>query len=169
MSSQLQSIRNGVHLVIGTPGRLSDMVNKKKINMDLCKFVVLDEADRMLDQVFELEIKNILQHFTSPRQTMLFSATMPKKIQEFAKNTLNNPLVINVGRSGQVNLNVIQEILYVKQEEKLNYLIDCLKKTAPPVLIFSEHQNDVDDIHEYLLIKGVDVVGLHGGKCKHSI
>jgi ATP-dependent RNA helicase DDX41 len=64
-----------------------------------------------------------------------------------------------------VNLNVIQEILYVKQEEKLNYLIDCLKKTAPPVLIFSEHQNDVDDIHEYLLIKGVDVVGLHGGKC----
>lgn len=63
MSSQLQTIRNGVHLVIGTPGRLSDMVNKKKINMDLCQYVVLDEADRMLDQVFELEIKNILEHF----------------------------------------------------------------------------------------------------------
>lgn len=53
-----------MHIVIGTPGRLSDMVNKKKINMDLCKYVVLDEADRLLDQVFELEIKNILEHFT---------------------------------------------------------------------------------------------------------
>lgn len=95
---------------------------------------------------------------------MLFSATMPKKIQEFAKSTLINPIVINVGRSGQMNLNVVQEVLYVKQEEKLQYLVDCLKKTPPPVVIFSEHQNDVDDIHEYLLIKGVEVVGLHGAK-----
>ncbi|CAD8212438.1 unnamed protein product [Paramecium pentaurelia] len=164
MSSQLQSIKNGVHIVIGTPGRISDMVNKKKINMDLCRFIVLDEADRMLDQVFELEIRNILEHFTGPRQTMLFSATLPKKIQEFTKQTLVDPLVINVGRSGQINLNVIQEILYVKQEEKLHYLLDSLKKTTPPVVIFSEHQNDVDDINEYLLIKGVEVVGLHGGK-----
>ncbi|KAM3147462.1 hypothetical protein pb186bvf_000269 [Paramecium bursaria] len=178
MSSQLQSIRNGVHIVIGTPGRLSDMVNKKKINMELCRYVVLDEADRMLDQVFELEIRNILEHFTvfiqqkhkvqGPRQTMLFSATLPKKIQEFTKQTLNNPLVINVGRSGQINLNVMQDVLYVKQEEKLPYLVDCLKQTAPPVVIFSEHQNDVDDIHEYLLIKGIEVVGLHGGKMQED-
>jgi ATP-dependent RNA helicase DDX41 len=99
---------------------------------------------------------------------MLFSATMPKKIQEFAKSTLMNPIVINIGRSGQMNLNVVQEVLYVKQEEKLHYLIDCLKKTPPPVVIFSEHQNDVDDIHEYLLIKGVEVVGLHGAKRTQS-
>ena len=76
--------------------------------------------------------------------------------------------MINVGRVGQINLNVIQDVLYVKQEEKLTYLIECLKKTTPPVLIFSEHQNDVDDIHEYLLIKGVEIVGLHGGKTQED-
>ena len=77
MSSQLQTIRNGVHIVIGTPGRLSDMVNKKKINMDLCQYVVLDEADRMLDQVFELEIKNILEHFKVPHPIKQLSIESP--------------------------------------------------------------------------------------------
>lgn len=98
------------------------------------------------------------------RQTLLFSATMPKKIQNFARSALVKPVTINVGRAGAASLNVIQEVEYVKQEAKIVYLLDCLTKTQPPVLIFAEKKQDVDAIHEYLLLKGVEAVAIHGGK-----
>jgi ATP-dependent RNA helicase DDX41 len=72
------------------------------------------------------------------RQTVIFSATMPKKIQDFARATLVAPVTVNVGRAGAANLDVIQEVEYVKQEAKVLYLLTCLQKTAPPVLIFAE-------------------------------
>ncbi len=80
--------------------------------------------------------------------------------------TLLHPIIINVGRAGAVNLNVVQDAEYVKAEEKLVFLLECLQKTAPPVMIFCEKMNDVDDVHEYLLIKGIEATALHGGKSK---
>ncbi|KAL4488411.1 hypothetical protein ABPG72_019261 [Tetrahymena utriculariae] len=164
MMQQIAQLKEGVHLMVGTPGRTSDMVDKVKFNMNLCRYIVLDEADRLLDMIFEKEIRNIIDHVPGARQTLLFSSTMPKKVQDFAKQALIDPIIINIGRAGQVNLNVIQEVEYVKQEEKLQQLISCLQKTKPPVLIFCDKSNDVDDIHEYLLLKGIDVTSLHGGK-----
>merc|ERR1719217_2030407 len=128
-----------------------------------CRYLCLDEADRMVDLGFEDEIRNTLDHFRGQRQTLLFSATMPKKIQDFAKTALVDPVVVNVGRAGAANLDVIQEVEYVKQEAKLVYLLQCLQKTPPPVLIFCENKSDVDDVHEYLLIKGIEAVAIHGG------
>ncbi len=135
------------------------------------------------------------------RQTLLFSATMPKKIQNFARSALVKPVTINVGRAGAASLDVVQEVEYVKQEAKVVYLLECLQKTPPPVssswppfsahaqgtsrrrhfpeldfcdwnvfsvslqvLIFAERKQDVDAIHEYLLLKGVEAVAIHGGK-----
>jgi ATP-dependent RNA helicase DDX41 len=98
------------------------------------------------------------------RQTLLFSATMPKKIQNFARSALVKPVTINVGRAGAASMNVIQEVEYVKQEAKVVFLLECLQKTHPPVLIFAEKKQDVDAIHEYLLLKGVEAVAIHGGK-----
>ena len=95
---------------------------------------------------------------------LLFSATFPQKFQDFCRQTLVQPVVVNVGRAGAANLDVIQEVEYVKQEAKLVYLLSALQKTAPPVCIFSQRQKDVDDIHEYLLLKGVQAVSIHGGK-----
>lgn len=89
---------------------------------------------------------------------------MPKKIQNFARSALVKPITINVGRAGAASLNVIQEVEYVKQEAKIVYLLECLQKTTPPVLIFAEKKQDVDAIHEYLLLKGVEAVAIHGGK-----
>lgn len=89
---------------------------------------------------------------------------MPQKFQDFAKDVLVYPIVVNVGRAGAANLDVIQEVEYVKQEAKIVYLLECLQKTAPPVVIFCERKGDVDDIHEYLLLKGVEAVSIHGGK-----
>lgn len=179
----------GCHMIIGTPGRLIDHLTKKRLTLDLCKYMVLDEGDRMLDMGFDEDIKTIFSYFKGQRQTVIFSATMPKTIQDFARATLVAPVTVNVGRAGAANLDVIQEVEYVKQvrsararrrvggvprlkpplppsmqEAKVLYLLTCLQKTAPPVLIFAENKKDVDDIHEYLLLKGVAAVSVHGGK-----
>jgi len=162
---QLEPIREkGVHCIVATPGRLRDFLKKKNITLDICRYICLDEADRMLDLGFDEEVGEIMNHFKHQRQTLLFSATFPKKFQDFAKATLVKPVVVNVGRAGAANLDVIQEVEYVKQEAKIVYLLECLQKTAPPVIIFCERKGDVDDIHEYLLLKGVEAVSIHGGK-----
>jgi ATP-dependent RNA helicase DDX41 len=97
--TQVENVRRrGVHCVVATPGRLNDLLNQKLITMDICKYFVLDEGDRMLDMGFDEEVHNIINRFKRQRQSVLFSATMPKKFQDFAKNTLVQPLLINVGR-----------------------------------------------------------------------
>jgi len=156
--------RRGLHCLVATPGRLNDHLSKGRLNLDICKYLVLDEGDRMLDLGFDEEVHNIINKFKRQRQTVLFSATMPQKFQDFAKETLVRPILINVGRAGAANLDVIQEVEYVKKEAKVVYLLECLQKTAPPVIIFCERKSDVDDIHEYLLVKGVEAVSIHGGK-----
>ena len=163
--SQVEPVqRQGVHVIVATPGRMNDLLNSGKLNMDICKYIVLDEGDRMLDMGFDEEVHSIINKFKRQRQTILFSATMPQKFQDFAKNTLVQPLLINVGRAGAANLDVIQEVEYVKKEAKVIYLLECLQKTPPPVVIFCERKGDVDEIHEYLLIKGVAAASIHGGK-----
>ncbi|KAM7256283.1 hypothetical protein ACFE04_012024 [Oxalis oulophora] len=164
MKSQLEIVKKGVHIVVATPGRLKDMLAKKKMSLDNCRYLTLDEADRLVDLGFEDDIREVFDHFKDQRQTLLFSATMPTKIQNFARSALVKPVVVNVGRAGAANLDVIQEVEYVKQEAKIVYLLECLQKTPPPVLIFCENKADVDDIHEYLLLKGVEGVAIHGGK-----
>jgi ATP-dependent RNA helicase DDX41 len=107
---------------------------------------------------------------------------MPRKIQDFAQQSLIKPILVNVGRAGAANLDVLQVVEYVKQEAKMVYLLECLQKTPPPVIIFSENKNEVDgkytalysgiivahipplDIQEYLLLKGVEAVAIHGSK-----
>lgn len=86
------------------------------------------------------------------------------RLQNFARSALVKPISINVGRAGAASLNVTQNVEYVKQEAKIVYILDCLQRTPPPVLIFAEKKQDVDAIHEYLLLKGVEAVAIHGGK-----
>lgn len=161
---QIEEISKGCHIVVGTPGRLSDLLDRKRLDPSMCKYLVLDEADRLLDMGFDEEIRKVLEKFKHPKQTLIFSSTMPKKIQEYAKNCLYKPIVINVGRAGSAAMNVIQDIEYVKDESKLIQILDTLQTTPPPVLIFCENKNDVDEIHEYLLLKGIDVCSMHGDK-----
>ena len=165
LGEQLLAMKGGViHMVVATPGRLLDMLQKKKLTLSNCQYLALDEADRLIDLGFEDDIRTLFDFFTHRRQTVLFSATMPKKIQEFAVSALIRPVIVNVGRAGAANLDVIQEVEYVKKENRLVYLLEALQKTAPPVLVFASNQSDVDEIHEYLLLKGVEAVGIHGGK-----
>ncbi|KIJ34635.1 hypothetical protein M422DRAFT_34983 [Sphaerobolus stellatus SS14] len=168
MSDQSHVMTKGLHIVVATPGRLIDMLEKKRFNLNSCKFLCMDEADRMIDLGFEDDVRNIMSFFSRQRQTLLFSATMPRKIQDFAQQSLIKPVLVNVGRAGAANLDVLQVVEYVKQEAKMVYLLECLQKTAPPVIIFSENKNEVDDIHEYLLLKGVEAVAIHGSKTQEE-
>ncbi|KAJ3195452.1 hypothetical protein HK101_000163 [Irineochytrium annulatum] len=168
MADQADILRKGPHVVVATPGRLKDMLSKGRINLDLCRYLCMDEADRMIDMGFEEDVRELMSYFKNQRQTVLFSATMPKTIQEFAKSALVKPVVVNVGRSGAASLDVIQEVEYVKQEAKMVYLLECLQKTPPPTIIFSENKNDVDDIYEYLLLKGIDAAAIHGSKSQEE-
>ncbi|KAK9887357.1 hypothetical protein WA026_022026 [Henosepilachna vigintioctopunctata] len=160
----VDKIQRGVHIMVATPGRLMDMLEKKTVRLNVCRYLCMDEADRMIDMGFEEDVRTIFSYFQGQRQTLLFSATMPKKIQNFARSALVKPVTINVGRAGAASMNVVQEVEYVKQEAKIVYLLKCLQKTSPPVLIFAEKKQDVDAIHEYLLLKGVEAVAIHGGK-----
>lgn len=164
MEEQSSVFRLGLHMVVSTPGRLQSLLERKKINLDICTFFCMDEADRMVDLGFEEDVRNILSYFKFQRQTLLFSATMPQNIRAFAQSALVNPITVNVGRAGAANLDVVQEVEYVEPEQKMIYMLECLQKTTPPVVIFAENKHDVDDIQEYLLLKGVEAVALHGGK-----
>lgn len=163
-SEAMDVIRKGCHMMVATPGRLMDMLNKKMVKLDVCRYFCMDEADRMIDMGFEEDVRTIFSYFSGQRQTLLFSATMPKKIQNFARSALVRPVTVNVGRAGAASMNIIQEVEFVQPEAKICYILECLRKTAPPVLIFAERKNDVDTIHEYLLLKGCLAVAIHGGK-----
>jgi ATP-dependent RNA helicase DDX41 len=166
--AQLDTLSRGCHTAVATPGRLKDHLSKRRMRFDHCRYLCLDEADRMLDLGFEDDIQEVYTHFKAQRQTVMFSATMPTKIKSFAKSSLVQPVVVNVSRAGAASLDVIQEVEYVKDEAKLVYLLECLQKTAPPVLIFAENKSDVDSVHEYLLLKGVDAVAIHGSKSQEE-
>ncbi|KAL1683440.1 P-loop containing nucleoside triphosphate hydrolase protein [Schizophyllum commune] len=171
MNDQAHVMSKGIHIVIATPGRLIDMLEKKRLTFNNCKYMCMDEADRMVDLGFEEDVRNIMSYFKRQRQTLLFSATMPQKIRDFAQQSLIQPILINVGRAGAANLDVLQVVEYVKQEAKMVYLLECLQKTPPPVIIFSENKNEVDGklhIQEYLLLKGVEAVAIHGSKSQEE-
>ncbi|KAF8634391.1 hypothetical protein AX17_004204 [Amanita inopinata Kibby_2008] len=168
MNDQSYAMSKGLHIVVATPGRLIDMLEKKRFTFNNCKYLCMDEADRMIDLGFEDDVRNIMSFFKRQRQTLLFSATMPRKIQEFAQQSLIKPILVNVGRAGAANLDVLQVVEYVKQEAKMVYLLECLQKTPPPVIVFSENKNEVDDIQEYLLLKGVEAVAIHGSKTQEE-
>ncbi|KAG5341997.1 DEAD-box ATP-dependent RNA helicase 35 [Termitomyces sp. Mn162] len=168
MNEQSHVMSKGLHIVVATPGRLIDMLEKRRFTFNNCKYLCMDEADRMIDLGFEDDVRNVMSFFKRQRQTLLFSATMPRKIQDFAQESLIRPVLVNVGRAGAANLDVLQVVEYVKQEAKMVYLLECLQKTPPPVIIFSENKNEVDDIQEYLLLKGVEAVAIHGSKTQEE-
>lgn len=163
-TDQRNSIRGGCHIMVATPGRLLDNLEKRLFNLDMCRYLCLDEADRMLDN-FEEELRTVFTYFKHQRQTVFFSATMPKKIHNFALSAMVQPITLNVsGRAGAANKHIKQDVEYVKQDAKLSCLLSAIDKTGPPVIIFAKRPQDVDSIHEYLLLKGLSVAAIHGQK-----
>ena len=169
MQAQLQALSEGVHIVISTPGRLSDMLSKGHIQLKLCKILVLDEADRLLDLGFDEEVRSVLSHTTHNLQVVLSSSTMPKRMQEFASHFMKSPIYISSNKESLKNLKLTQVCELVPVEtKKIVKLLEVMQRTEPPILIFCENKNESDMIQEYLSARDIECASLHGGKIQNA-
>lgn len=162
MERQIISLKKGVRVVIGTPGRLCDHIRRKTLDLSQVKFVVLDEADEMLDMGFRDDIVTILDKTPNSRQTALFSATMPEEIKNLAKNYMKEPVFIQVDEGDDSDF--IQQY-YVRTDTKnknmaIRNLIDTICPTRS--IIFCNTKKMVDSLYESLTKNGYQVCELHG-------
>jgi len=162
---QIREIKMGVSFVIGTPGRLKDLIEKKVLDLTTCHSVVLDEADRMLDMGFRDDMVFILEKTNKEKQTLFFSATLSPEIKKLTSEFLKNPVFISV-ISGETAKNIDQDVVRVKtKEEKLDRLHEILKKDgSDKVLIFREMKHSVDTLTKDLNKLGFKVGCIHGDK-----
>ncbi|XP_076686753.1 ATP-dependent RNA helicase bel isoform X2 [Andrena cerasifolii] len=176
---QMRELDRGCHLLVATPGRLVDMLGRGKIGLHNCRYLVLDEADRMLDMGFEPQIRRIVQEDTMPptgeRQTLMFSATFPKEIQMLARDFLSNYIFLAVGRVGSTSENITQKIVWVEEHEKRSYLLDLLQPSnlidpsaESLTLVFVETKKGADMLEEYLHQMGYPVTSIHGDRCQRE-
>ncbi|XP_061389225.1 ATP-dependent RNA helicase bel-like [Musca vetustissima] len=175
-SEQMRELDRGCHLIVATPGRLEDMITRGKVCLDNIRFLVLDEADRMLDMGFEPQIRRIVEDSNMPgrgqRQTLMFSATFPKQIQELASDFLSNYIFLAVGRVGSTSENITQTILWVHEQDKRSYLLDLLETIRAGAeyskdsltLIFVETKKGADALEEFLYQCNHPVTSIHGDR-----
>ena len=165
INKQIREINLGVSFIIGTPGRLRDLMDKKILDLSTCYSVVLDEADRMLDMGFRDDMIYIIGKTPKERQTLCFSATLSPDIKKLTTQYLKDPIFISV-ISGETLNNIDQDIIRVRsKEEKLVKLNEVLLKDgSDKVLIFREMKHSVDSLTKELAQAGFKVSGIHGDK-----
>ncbi len=160
-SRQIKHINNA-GIVVATPGRFLDLLNKGEININP-KYVVLDEADEMLDMGFLDDIKEIFTYFPSSRQTLLFSATMPKPIKMLAETILYQPEFVTITKTNTTNENIKQLYYVVEERERDDALIRLMDyKNPDKCIVFCRTKREVDRLVDYLMAQGQSAKGLHG-------
>ncbi|KAI8388286.1 P-loop containing nucleoside triphosphate hydrolase protein [Radiomyces spectabilis] len=196
IEEQSFNLRNGAEIIIATPGRLTDCLDRRILVLNQCTYVVMDEADRMIDMGFEADVNTILDALpvsnkkpegeeaenskamteTSSngkkyRQTTMFSATMPPAVERLAKKYLRRPAVVTIGTAGQAVETVEQRVEMISDEgRKKNRLLEILNsgQYAPPVIIFVNQKKGVDILAKSLNKMGQHAVTLHGGKSQEQ-
>ncbi len=165
IAEQLRSLSRNPSFVIGTPGRLKDLIERKKLDLMGFGNIVLDEVDRMLDMGFINDIKYLISLMQSPRQSMFFSATMPREIAELIKKFSNDPITITI-KSRATSENVDQDVIHVTpKEEKIETLHNLLLKPEfQKVLIFGRTKHGVDKLAHRLEERGFKADSIHGDK-----
>uniref|UniRef100_A0A7N8YN85 RNA helicase n=1 Tax=Mastacembelus armatus TaxID=205130 RepID=A0A7N8YN85_9TELE len=174
IGQQIRDLERGCHLLVATPGRLVDMMERGKIGLDHCKYLVLDEADRMLDMGFEPQIRRIVEQDTMPhkgvRQTMMFSATFPKEIQILARDFLEEYIFLAVGRVGSTSENITQKVVWVEESDKRSFLLDLLSATGKDslTLVFVETKKGADALEDFLYREGYACTSIHGDRSQRD-
>ena len=146
MGRQIQTLRRGAQIVIGTPGRIIDHLERKTLRLDSVGVLILDEADRMFDMGFAPQLKRILDTLPTKRQTMLFSATMPENIVKLAKAYMQLPLRVEVAPQGTAAERVEQELFFIQREDKPKLLKKILYEHRGPILVFSKTKHGAHKI-----------------------
>ncbi|KAF9558706.1 DEAD-domain-containing protein [Agrocybe pediades] len=176
INQQLRQIERGCDLLSATPGRLVDLIERGRISLANIKYLVLDEADRMLDMGFEPQIRRIVQGEDMPgtaeRQTLMFSATFPRDIQMLAKDFLKDYIFLSVGRVGSTSENITQKIEYVEDNDKRSVLLDILasqpKEDLGLTLVFVETKRMADMLSDFLMANNLPATSIHGDRTQRE-
>ncbi|CAK9186954.1 unnamed protein product, partial [Ilex paraguariensis] len=176
INQQLRELERGVDILVATPGRLVDLLERARVSLQMIKYLALDEADRMLDMGFEPQIRKIVQQMDMPpagiRQTMLFSATFPKEIQRLASDFLSNYIFLTVGRVGSSTDLIVQRVEYVHETDKRSHLMDLLHAQRANgahgkqslTLVFVETKKGADSLEHWLCMNGFPATTIHGDR-----
>ncbi|MCX8027726.1 MAG: DEAD/DEAH box helicase [Thermodesulfovibrionales bacterium] len=160
---QIRALQKGVDIVVGTPGRVIDHLERGTLSLDTVKFLVLDEADEMLNMGFIEDVERIINQTPTHRQTMLFSATMPQPIVDISKKHLKNPERIRANTKDVVVPKISQVFYEVKDKDKINALIRLLDVEDPELaIVFCHTKKEVDDVALHLQETGFNAAALHG-------
>lgn len=166
---QISTIKNGVDILIATPGRLLDLIAQGHIKLNQIEILVLDEADRMLDMGFVNDIKKVLKFVPEDRQTLFFSATMPKPIRKFSHTVLRRPKEVNVTPVSSTAETVEQFVYHVDKENKVELLIQLLKENPDDrTLIFTRTKHGANRLARNLEKVGIPAAAIHGDKSQNA-
>jgi ATP-dependent RNA helicase RhlE len=165
MGGQVRALSGGVDVLVATPGRLLDLVKSNALRLGGVEFLVLDEADRMLDMGFIHDIRKIVARLPVERQTLLFSATMPEDIAELAKQLLRDPIRVAVTPAASTVDRIEQRIVHVDRAAKPAMLVDVLRREAVErALIFTRTKHGADKVVRGLIKAGLTAEAIHGNK-----
>jgi len=169
---QAQTLEYGCDILVATPGRLQEFLQRGKVSVDGVKFLVLDEADRMLDMGFEAAIREIVEQCDMPgpgvRQTMMFSATWPTNIQKLAADFLNEWIFLRVGHVGSTTDFICQKVMYVPEQEKQETLLELLRAVKGLTLVFLATKRGADVLDNLLYDEGLPSTSIHGDRSQRD-
>ncbi len=166
---QIQTLARGVHVLIATPGRLIDLMNRGDLRRDAVEVFILDEADRMLDMGFIRDVKKITAALPKRRQTLLFSETMPKSVQGLAADLLSNPVRVEAAPASTTVEKVDQRVLFVPKDKKRALLGELLNdKDMTRVLIFTRTKHGANRVARHLHDRGIHSDAIHGNKAQNA-
>ncbi|RYO79867.1 hypothetical protein DL762_007927 [Monosporascus cannonballus] len=173
IGTQLRQIERGCDCLVATPGRLVDLIERGRISLQNIKYLVLDEADRMLDMGFEPQIRRIVEGEDMPtvqnRQTLMFSATFPRDIQMLARDFLKDYVFLSVGRVGSTSENITQKVEYVEDVDKRSVLLDILHTHGGGLtLIFVETKRMADSLSDFLINQNFPATSIHGDRTQRE-
>jgi ATP-dependent RNA helicase RhlE len=165
VEAQTKQLRKGVDVIVATPGRLLDHMERQNVVFDDLEVLVLDEADRMLDMGFAPQLNKIVADVPRFRQTLLFSATMPPEVEALARKYLRKPIVVQVGRRSSAASTVTHAVYPVPRDRKTDLLAELLNKEGmDSVLIFSRTKHGADKVVRHLSLKGISATAMHADK-----
>ena len=163
MQAQIKLLERGAQVVIGTPGRLLDLIRRRKLWLGSVQALVLDEVDRMLDLGFLPDVQKLVSYLPAQRQSLFFSATMPDAIRPLAEKLLHQPVEARVDPPASTVAGVVQQVTMIADGNKLPALVRLLRDPAAQrVIIFVRTKRDTDDLHRALLARQLPNVALHG-------
>jgi superfamily II DNA/RNA helicase len=163
MTAQIRQLQDGVQVVIGTPGRLLDLIRRRKLYLDGVQAFVLDEVDRMLDLGFLPDVQQLVSYLPARCQSLFFSATMPDSIRPLANRLLHDPVQASVDPPAMTVATVTQAVYMIPDGNKIPTLMRLLRDPgADRVLVFVRTKRDVDDLHRSLRARSLNTVALHG-------